>query len=46
MRLIVEKSLEKDPADRYQSMREVVIDLKRFQRLEIDRGCAGPDFSR
>jgi Tol biopolymer transport system component len=25
----IEKALEKDPADRYQSMREVVVDLKR-----------------
>ena len=32
LRLIVEKALEKHPSDRYQSMREVVIDLKRFQR--------------
>ncbi len=29
---IAEKALEKDPADRYQSMREVVVDLKRVQR--------------
>ena len=32
LRLTIEKALEKDAADRYQSMREVVIDLKRFQR--------------
>jgi len=29
---IVEKTLEKEPAERYQSMRELVIDLKRAQR--------------
>jgi len=29
---IVEKALEKDPAERYQSMPEVVVDLKRAQR--------------
>jgi serine/threonine protein kinase/Tol biopolymer transport system component len=34
LRQIVEKSLEKDPGERYQSMRELVIDLKRFQRLQ------------
>jgi WD40 repeat protein len=28
----VEKALEKDPADRYQSIREMVVDLKRVQR--------------
>jgi serine/threonine protein kinase/Tol biopolymer transport system component len=32
LRLIVEKALEKDPAERYQTMREFVIDLKRVQR--------------
>jgi serine/threonine protein kinase/Tol biopolymer transport system component len=31
-RNIVEKSLEKNPAERYQSMREVVVDLRRGQR--------------
>jgi serine/threonine protein kinase len=30
--LVVEKALEKDPADRYQSMREVVVDLRRLLR--------------
>ncbi len=34
LRLIVEKALEKDPSDRYQSMRELVVDLKRVQRLK------------
>jgi serine/threonine protein kinase len=29
---IVEKALEKDPSDRYQSMREMEVDLKRAQR--------------
>ncbi len=31
-RNIVEKALEKNPAERYQSMREIVLDLKRAQR--------------
>src|SRR5207249_3836107 len=33
LRIIVEKALEKDSTDRYQSTRELVVDLKRFQRL-------------
>ena len=33
-RNIVEKALEKDPAERYQSMREMVVDLRRGQRSE------------
>jgi Tol biopolymer transport system component len=32
LRAIVDKALEKDPADRYQSMRELVVDLKRVAR--------------
>ena len=32
LRVVVEKALEKDPADRYQSMRELVIDLRRLLR--------------
>ena len=32
LRAVVEKALEKDPADRYQSMRELVIDLRRLLR--------------
>src|SRR5258705_8903668 len=31
-RNMVEKALEKNPAERYQSMREIVVDLKRAQR--------------
>ena len=42
LRLIVEKSLEKDPADRYQSMREVVIDLRRFQRSQSSQVATVP----
>ena len=33
LRMAVEKALDKDPAERYQSMRELVVDLKRVQRL-------------
>ena len=32
LRMIVEKALEKDPADRYQTMRELVVDLRRIGR--------------
>jgi len=32
LRMVVEKALEKDPAERYQSMRDVVIDLRRATR--------------
>ncbi len=32
LRLTVEKALEKNPADRYQSMRDIVIDLRRALR--------------
>ncbi len=32
LRIIVEKALEKDPADRYQSMRDLVVDLRRAGR--------------
>jgi eukaryotic-like serine/threonine-protein kinase len=32
LRSVVEKALERDPADRYQSMRELVVDLRRVMR--------------
>jgi Tol biopolymer transport system component len=32
LRMIVEKSLEKDPGQRFQSMREMVVDLRRLAR--------------
>ena len=32
LRMVVEKALEKDPADRFQSMREMVVDLRRLVR--------------
>ena len=32
LRGVVEKALEKDPADRYQSMRDLVVDLRRLTR--------------
>ena len=36
LRAVVEKALEKDPADRYQSARELVIDLRRLTRQRVD----------
>ncbi len=32
LRMIVEKALEKDPGDRYQSVREMLVDLRRCKR--------------
>src|SRR5206468_544458 len=34
LRVIVEKATEKEPSDRYQSMRDMVVDLKRLQRIK------------
>jgi hypothetical protein len=42
LRLIVEKALEKEPNDRYQSMREMVVDLRRLQRRPV-RAAAAAD---
>jgi eukaryotic-like serine/threonine-protein kinase len=36
LRATVEKALEKDPADRYQSMRDLVVDLRRLVRQRSD----------
>jgi serine/threonine protein kinase/Tol biopolymer transport system component len=35
LRTIVEKALEKDPAERYQSMRDLVVDLRRATRHTV-----------
>lgn len=35
LRNLVEKALENDPADRYQSMRELVVDLRRVVRQKV-----------
>ena len=32
LRMMVEKALEKDPAERYQSMREMIVDMRRLLR--------------
>jgi dipeptidyl aminopeptidase/acylaminoacyl peptidase len=36
LRAAVEKALEKDPADRYQSMREMAVDLRRLTRQSAE----------
>ena len=40
LRLVVDKALEKDPAERYQSMREVAVDLKRLTRHSQEQAPA------
>jgi Tol biopolymer transport system component/predicted Ser/Thr protein kinase len=39
--MLVEKAIEKDPADRYQSMRELVVDLRREARRRIEPASPG-----
>ena len=49
LRTIVEKALENDPADRYQSMQELAIDLRRLLRQkspEYESGLSAPITSR
>jgi serine/threonine protein kinase len=36
VRIVVEKALEKDPANRFQSMREMVVDLRRLVRQSTE----------
>jgi Tol biopolymer transport system component len=36
LRMLVEKALEKEPVERYQSMREMVVDLRRLSRGKAD----------
>jgi Tol biopolymer transport system component/predicted Ser/Thr protein kinase len=46
LRNVVEKALEKDAGDRYQSMREMVVDLKRVQRMKSAEPSAPPAAAR
>ena len=51
LQFIVEKALEKDPADRYQTMRELVVDLRRLARrssgeMALDAPSRQPVVSR
>ncbi len=36
LRAVVEKALDKEPAERYQSMREMVVDLRRLTRQSVE----------
>ena len=43
LRLMVDKALEKDPAERYQTMRDLVVDLRRLARQKTTQAeAAGP----
>lgn len=42
LRSVVEKSLEKDPADRYQTMGEMVVDLRRLARQTVGQTSSTP----
>jgi len=42
LRMLVEKALEKDPAERYQTMRELVVDLRRVVRIKTEEGRGVP----
>jgi Tol biopolymer transport system component len=42
LQLVVDKALEKDSADRYQSMRDLVVDLRRLSREKHDAQAVGP----
>jgi eukaryotic-like serine/threonine-protein kinase len=46
LREIVAKTLEKDPADRYQSMRDLVVDLRRLVRHTTELPAAVPSRRR
>ncbi len=46
LRTIVGKALEPEPADRYQTMRELVVDLRRLMRrsgIDVDPGSLPAD---
>jgi eukaryotic-like serine/threonine-protein kinase len=42
LRMAVDKALEKDPDDRYQSMRELVVDLRRLVRRLVSMNVDDP----
>ena len=46
LRMVVEKALEKDPADRFQSMRDMVVDLRRVVRQSAEAPPALPTMRR
>jgi Tol biopolymer transport system component/predicted Ser/Thr protein kinase len=46
LRMAIEKALEKDPAERYHSMRELAVDLRRLSRVRKAGQPAAPTPSR
>lgn len=42
LRMTVEKAIEKDPADRYQTMRDLVVDLRRMARQKATEFVTAP----
>jgi Tol biopolymer transport system component len=42
LRFVIEKALEKEPADRYQSMEELVVDLRRTLRSSTQQSTTAP----
>jgi serine/threonine protein kinase len=46
LRSAVEKALEKDPDERYQSMRDLVVDLKRATRQTVVKSAPAPPRSQ
>ena len=42
LRMVVDKALEKDPAERYQTMRDLVVDLRRALRQKGEEAALGP----
>jgi serine/threonine protein kinase/tetratricopeptide (TPR) repeat protein len=42
LRMVVEKALDKNPAERYQTMREMVLDLRRLVRQTVESQAAAP----
>src|SRR5215472_13285878 len=46
LRIAVDKALAKDPAERYQTMRDFVVDLKRASRINLTQAPLEPVVSR
>jgi len=46
LRIAVDKALAKDPAERYQTMRDFVVDLKRASRIHLTQAPLEPVVSR
>ncbi|MGH9591861.1 MAG: hypothetical protein ACRD5L_02125, partial [Bryobacteraceae bacterium] len=46
LRMVVEKALEKDPAERYQTARDLVVDLRRAARSKLTEAVLEPPARR